>query len=262
VSDASHVDGASVSPWLLGELGLGRWTVAASAGISHQFPEGGRPYGAVAADRPQPERATHSDVSIRRQLTVDVHVEATFYNRREHGVRDRNDGLLAGSARGVELVIERRSPGGLSGWGAYTYGSARYTDAARGETYSADFDQRHALTAFGSYRWRDSTSIGATVRIGTGVPIPGYLSSRGGGLFLGERRNDVRLSAYSRFDLRADRAVRFGERRLNAFVEVVNLFDNSNTAATRGTFGPGGEAIGFVERLTPRRVAAGVTVGF
>jgi hypothetical protein len=262
VSDASHVAGTSVSPWLLGELGLGRFTIAASAGISHQFPEVGRPYGAVAADRLQPERAIHSDLSIRRQVTTEVHVEATLYNRREQGVLDRTNGLLAGSARGVELVIERRSPGSLSGWGAYTYGSARYADSARGETFSADFDQRHALTAFGSYRWRDSTRVGATVRIGTGVPIPGYLSSSGGRLFLGERRNDVRLSAYSRFDLRADQAVRFGERRLHAFIEVVNLFDYSNRDATRGTFGPGGEAIGFVERLTPRRVAAGVTVEF
>ena len=262
VSDASHVAGASVSPWLLGELDLGLWTVAASTGISHQFPEIGRLYGVVASNRLQAERAIHSDVSIRRHVTADVHVEATLYSRREHGVFDRTDGLLDGSARGVELVIERRSPGGLTGWGAYTYGSARYTDAGRGETFSADFDQRHAITAFGSYRWPDSTTVGATLRIGTGVPIPGYLSSRGGNLFIGERRNDVRLSTYSRFDLRADRAFRFGGRRLHAFVEVVNLFDNSNTAATRGTFGPGGEAIGFVERLTPRRVAAGVTVGF
>jgi hypothetical protein len=194
-------------------------------------------------------------------VTADVHVEATLYNRREQGILDSTAGLLAGSARGLELVIERRRLGGLSGWGSYTYGTARYTDA-RGETFSADFDQRHAVTAFGSYRWPDSTNVGATLRIGTGVPIPGYLSSRGGSLFLGDRRNDVRLSTYSRFDLRADRAFRFGERRLRAFVEVVNVFDSSNTAPTRGTFGPGGEAIGFVERLTPRRFAAGVAVGF
>jgi hypothetical protein len=262
ISGASHAADTAVSPWLLGELGLGLWTIAASTGISHQFAERARPNGVFATERLQTERAFHADVTVRRQVTRAVQVEATIYRRREQGVFDRIDGLLEGSARGIELVIERRSSGGLSGWGAYTYGRASYTDAARGETFPADFDQRHAVTAFASYRWRDSTSVGATVRLGTAVPIPGYLSSRRGNLFIGDRRNNVRLSTYSRFDLRADRAFRFAGRRLQAFVEVVNLFDSANAAATRGAFGPGGEAIGFVERLTPRRFAAGVSVGF
>jgi hypothetical protein len=261
-SGASHVAGPSVSPWLLGELGIGRWTIAASTGLSHQFPEVERAYRVRASELFQPERAFHADVGIRRQLTPQVRWEATLYQRQERGILDRDDNRLAGSARGVELVIERRSTSGLSGWGAYSYGRARHTDAVRGETFWADFDQRHAVAAFGTYRWRDSTSVGATLRIGTGVPLAGYLSSRGEDLFIGERRNDVRLATYSRFDVRADRAFRFGDSRLVAFVEVVNVFNRSNTAAARGTFGPGGAALGFVERLTPRRASAGVTVGF
>jgi hypothetical protein len=261
-SGASHVSGAAVSPWLLGELAMGRWTLAASTGISHQFPELGRGDKTAAADRVQPERAIQADVGIRQQLTAAVRWEVTLYERREQGLFDRRDGRLAGSARGVELVVERRSATGLSGWGAYTFGRARHTDAERGETFWADFDQRHAVAAFGMYRWPDSTGVGATLRIGTGVPIPGYLAYRGEDLFVGERRNAVRLAAYSRFDVRADRAFQIGNRRLHAFVEIVNLFNRSNTAAARGTFGFGGEAVGFVERLSPRRASAGVTFGF
>jgi hypothetical protein len=262
VSGASHVSGPSVSPWLLGELEMGRWTLAASTGASHQFPEVGRADRFAATGRSRPERAVHADVSIRHQLTADVRWEATLYQRREEGILDRTDGLLTGSARGFELIVERHGTSGVSGWAAYTYGRARQTDAERLETFWADFDQRHAVAAFGMYRWPDSTSVGATLRIGTGVPIPGYLSYRGDDLFVGERRNDVRLSTYSRFDVRADRAFPFGGRRLHAFVEVVNLFNHSNTAAARGTFGFGGEAIGVVERLTPRRASAGVIVQF
>jgi hypothetical protein len=261
-SGASHVSGAAVSPWLLGELAIGRWTLAASTGASHQFPEVGRAYQFTAAGRLQPERALHADVSLRHQLTTDVRWEATLYQRREQGILDRGDDQLTGSARGFELIVERRSTNGLSGWGAYTYGRTRHADAERRETFWADFDQRHAVAAFGTYRWPDATTIGATLRIGTGVPIPGYLSYRGNDLFVGERRNEVRLSTYSRFDVRVDRPFQVGGRRLHAFVEVVNLFDRSNTAAARGTFGLGGEAIGFVEPLTPRRASAGVTFGF
>jgi hypothetical protein len=83
------------------------------------------------------------------------------------------------------------------------------------------------------YRWPDSTTVGATLRLGTGVPMG---------------RNGMRLSTYSRFDVRVDRAFRFADRRLHGFVEVVNLFNRSNTT--------------LVERLTPRRFSAGVTVGF
>jgi hypothetical protein len=262
VSGATHMSGASVSPWLLGELGMGRWTVAASTGMSHQYPEVGRAPGSSASDPAQPESALHADLSIRRQLAADVRWEATLYQRRERGILDRTGSRLAGSARGFELVVDRRRATGLSGWSAYTYGRARHRDAGRGETFSADFDQRHAVAAFGMYRWPDSTGVGATVHVGTGVPIPGYLSSQGDRLFIGERRNAVRLSTYSRLDVRADRAFRVGDRRLHGFVEVVNVFNRSNTAAARGTVGSGGEAIGFVERLTPRRFSAGVTVSF
>jgi hypothetical protein len=240
---------------------MGRWTLAASAGASHQFPEVGRAYRFTAPGRFQPERAIHTDVSLRHQLTAAVRWEATLYQRREQGILDRSDGRLTGSARGFELILERRSTSGVSGWTAYTYGRARQRDAERLETFWADFDQRHAIAAFGMYRWPDSTSVGATWRIGTGVPIPGYLSYRGNDLFVGERRNEVRLSTYSRFDVRADRAFQLGNRRVQAFVEIVNLFNRSNTAAARGTFGFGGEAVGFVQRLTPRRVSAGVTFG-
>ena len=262
VSGASHVSGVSVSPWLLGELDVGRWTLAASTGMSHQYPEIGRAHRLPMPNPRLPETAIHADVSIRRQLTADVRWETTLYQRRERGILDRNGSRLAGSTRGFELVVERRSTTGLTGWGAYTYGRARHMDAERGETFWADFDQRHAMAAFGMYRWPDSTTVGATLRIGTGVPIPGYLSSRGEELFIGERRNAVRLSTYSRFDVRADRAFRVGDRGLHAFVEVVNVLNRSNTAAARGTFGFGGEAFGFVERLTPRRASAGVTFGW
>jgi hypothetical protein len=266
VSGASHTTGAAITPWLAAELPVRRrWTIAASTGLSHQFPEVGRAYGLASSDRLRPERAIHLDVSVRQQLTADLRWQATLYQRRERSIVDGdylNGTRLAGSARGFEIVVERQRTSGLSGWGAYSYGWARQADAGRGETFWADFDQRHAITAFGAYRWPDTTSLGATLRIGSGVPIPGYVSSRGKDLLIGERRNEVRLSPYARIDVRADRTFRLGGPRLQAFVEVVNLLNRANMGATAGTFGPGGEAIGFIERLSPRRASAGMTVGF
>jgi len=280
VSDASHIAGTAVSPWLLGELRAGeRWTVSAAAGLSHQFPEIGNAERDPGTRELRPEAATHVDVGVRHQLTSNVHWGVTLYKRRERGVLDvpirgaatdpdlavisaRDNGPLAGSAGGVEVVLERRNVGGLSGWVAYTYGHARQSDARRDETFWADFDQRHSITAFGAYRWRDTTSLGATLRVGSGAPIPGYLSSRAEGLSLSDRRNDVRLPCYARLDVRADRGFQLVGRRFQAFVEVVNVLDRANAGPTSGSFAVNGEAIGFVERLAPRRASAGLTFGF
>jgi RNA polymerase sigma factor (sigma-70 family) len=100
------------------------------------------PDNALHPGRFQPERAIHADVSLRHQLTAAVRWEATLYQRREQGILDRGDGRLTGSARGFELILERRSTSGVSGWTAYTYGRARHTDVERLETFWADFDQR------------------------------------------------------------------------------------------------------------------------
>jgi hypothetical protein len=280
VSDASHIAGPMVTPWFSAELGVGRrWTIGASTGLSHQSLEVGRAYAVPSFDRTQPESAAHLDVSIRQQLTANLRWQATLYQRRERSILDvsplleeidpvnaiagiRGESRLAGSAHGLEIVMERQSPSGFSGWGAYTYGWARQTDPGRGQTFWADFDQRHAMTAFGVYRWRNSTNLGATLRIGSGAPISGYLSSRGTDLFIGTVRNAVRLPTYARLDVRAGRSFAVRGQRLHVFVEAVNLLDRVNIGATAGSFGPDGRAVGFIEPLTPARATAGVTVGF
>jgi hypothetical protein len=263
VSGASHVAGTAVSPWLLGEFRAGRrWTISASTGLSHQFPDTGDAGRLLVAADARAESAVHVDVGVRQQMTSNVHWGATVYQRRERGVFDKHQDSLAGSARGIELVVERRSSSGLSGWGAYAYGRARQRNVRGGETFGADYDQRHSITGFGAHRWRDTTSVGATLRIGSGIPIPGYLSYRGEGLFLSDQRNEVRLPSYARLDVRADRAFQLGGRRFQGFVEVVNVLDRTNIGPAFGSFGVNGEAIGFVERLAPRRASAGVTFGF
>ena len=139
------------------------------------------------------------------------------------------------------------SVGVLAAWraGARTYGSARHTDAGRGETFSADFDQRVT-------RLRHSGRTAGPIRPASARRCASARASRSPAichLALGIclSANDVTTCGsrrISRFDLRADRAFRLGGRRLHAFVEVVNLFDNSNTAATRGTFGPAANRLG------------------
>ena len=128
----------------------------------------------------------------------------------------RFENALTGSSRGVELTIARQSDTGLTGWIGYSYGVARHVDAARAEAFSADFDQRHAINVTGVAALPRAAIVGLTFRGGTNVPIPGYLELQNGQLFAGDERNRVRLPAYARLDVRAERTFHLRARRITA----------------------------------------------
>jgi outer membrane receptor protein involved in Fe transport len=167
ISESTLVRERAVSRWILGAWSFRPgWRLDVSAGVAHQFP----PLGDVPAEREarslRPERAMSIDVGIEQRLTPTVRWQATLFGRDERdivGGLDRGPWLatalgpsprvsmafptlLDGASRGLELLVARKSDAGLSGWVAYSHARTRYTDRAQGETYWADFDQRHALS--------------------------------------------------------------------------------------------------------------------
>jgi hypothetical protein len=283
VTSSSLLPRPAITRWLLGEWSVRPgWTVNASAGVSHQPPEL-RYVNAYAGPPPaRSERAAYVDVGIehpvghtgRWQLVVFDRKESDILREPDLNIRVVGESIvkpadselsrnsLRGSSRGVELVVERQAAVGLSGWAAYSYGRSRYTDTDRHETFWADFDQRHGANLFGVYRFSHA-SVGATLRAGTNFPIPAYVTARDGGLFVADRRNQVRLPAYARLDVRADRDFESFGRRLRVFVEVINVTNRVNVGAAPGSIRPStGEAIGFTRTLFPRRVSAGLLIEF
>jgi outer membrane cobalamin receptor len=284
VTKSSLVRNPTVTRWILGQWAFAPgWALDASAGLTYQMPNLRYLNRGAPSLEPRPERARHLDIAIERRLAESVRWQATVFTRNESDVlRDPEvhprlvdavevptldesccANALQGSSRGIELMVERRSSTGLSGWAAYSFGKTRYTDASRAETFWADFDQRHALNLFGVYRFSDRTSVGATWRAGTNFPIPGYLEARNGGLFVGHRRNQVRLPAYSRLDVRADRTLESFGGRVTLSVEVLNVMNRVNVGIANGSVRPStGEAVGFTDTLLPRSLSAGALVRF
>ena len=288
VGDSTLVQRRAVDPWLRAEWAAGpRWLVHGSTGAMHQFPALEHLQGWAGATELRPERATYADLGIGQRLSSSVRWDATVFLRRERdalrepglhlrlvdGVLGRvDDGLdgvvhrfengLSGSARGVELKIER-SHAAFSGWVGYAYGVARYTDAARDETYPADFDQRHAINASALVALPREIRAGLTFRGGTNFPVPGYFVTRAGHLFAGDERNQVRLPAYARLDVRAERTFRYAGRRFTLFGEALNMLNRANVGLADGVImRDSGEALGFTERLFPRLVTGGVRFDF
>jgi hypothetical protein len=237
------------SPWIQTEATLpARLTVRAGAGIYQQFPDFQHVIGAYAGTSLPPERSTHADFSIEHRVSPSVRAQIAIYHRRDEDVIRRPDAdtrlvagrlvrgstaarfetRLDGYARGIELVVQRSSPSGLSGWFSYAYGENRYADRVTRQSFWGDLDQRHTLNAYLFYRFTPRFSASVKYRSGSNFPIPGYYARQGDSYFVGEERNELRLPVYGRLDLRANRTFGWGRRRLTLFAEVINVLDQDN----------------------------------
>jgi hypothetical protein len=173
-------------------------------------------------------------------------------------------------------VVRRDAADGFSGWAGYGYGRLRYTDDQTGEQFWADADQRHTVSLYGNYRLSSRSSVSARFRYGSNYPIAGYIgtapSSLGnnpsieGGrpLFssLVSERNTLRLPAYSRLDVRADRAFNWSGRRLVLFVDVANVLNRTNLRNSSYSVDRAGRVFDTTESLMPIVPSGGLVFEF
>ena len=204
------------SPWVQAEVRLSpALKIRGGAGIHRQAPGFEEVVGLRAGTALQPERAVHADVGVERALGRDARLQVTIYHRQESGllrlpdseprivagvlippsVTSRWVNALDGYARGVELLLQRRSSNGLTGWVSYSFGVNRYEDTITGERFDGDVDQRHTFNAYGMYRVTDRFSLAAKLRIGSNVPVTGYWDQRGEEYFVGTDAQRVSHSA-------------------------------------------------------------------
>lgn len=283
--DRSTLTGVTTgSPWLQAEWMLGRGvSLRGGTGVYRQFPEFEQVIGAFGRESNTGERAVQHDVGVEGRVSSSTRWQVTLYDREERDFMRRigaetrvvADFLVRGSstaqfanrlegyARGVELLLQRRDPNGLSGWISYAYGKNRYHDTLNGERFWGDLDQRHTLNVYAFYRLSDRTSLSSKLRMGSNFPAPGYYTGRDGSYFVSSRRNDLRLPVYARLDVRANRAFNWSRKRLTLFAEVMNVLNRDNLrfelpsidSRTR-------EARGLFETLIPIVPSAGVLIEF
>ena len=146
-SHQTIVDRDAFSPWLLTEWRVSSaWSVRLAGGISHQYPDIAQALGPGGSALLEPERAETMDVAIEHRIGETVRWRVGAYARQDRRflrLEDSEDRLedgeivrpigpgewrnaLEGTARGVELMVQRQSPEGLSGWVAYAYGRTQY----------------------------------------------------------------------------------------------------------------------------------------
>ena len=291
------IDRTTSSPWMTGEWRSRTTRLRGGAGIYRQSPDLTMLNGLNRSPDLRPERATHTDLGIVQTFHHSVSLQVTAYRRDERDVlriaasepRRLADGTtvlgrgdapwsnrLTGAAHGVEAILRRDAPDSLAGWIAYAYAQHRYEDEVTSERFWSDYDQRHSLSAYALYRLSNRSSLGAKFRYGSNYPITGYVgrqafSPNAPPLFGGERplffgltdqRNTLRLPAYARLDVRADRTVSWSERRVTLFVEVANVLNRRNVRNVPYSVGRNGQLTDVTDSLLPIVPSAGFVIEF
>ena len=282
--DRSSYWGTTGSPWVLIESRLSSsLRLRAGAGIYRQFPGFEESYGFRAGSDLVPERAVHVDVGLEQMIGSSTRFQVTLYNRDEKDVlRLPNSELrvvngrlippsstsewtnaLDGYARGVELLVQRRSTTGVSGWLSYSLGFNRYHDTTTDESFDGDYDHRHTFNAYALYRVSSKFSLAGKLRAATNVPAVGYWEEREGAYYVSTTRNELRLPPYARLDLRLNRTFNRPSSRITLFVEFMNVLNRENVRFTPpGVNGRTGQAFGLFESMIPFVPSAGVLVEF
>ena len=290
VSGGGRVDHSTIthdtagSPWLQAELRLrGSLKLRAGTGIYRQFASIADATYAFEPGDLRAERAYHADLGLEQALGSSARWQATFYNREERDVLrlpnfepridERNNltvgfpypagNSLDGFARGVELLVQRRSNTGLSGWTSYSYGVNRYRDRLTGERFDGDYDQRHTFNAYGLYRVTNRFSLAGKLRIGSNTPAIGYWTERNGAYFVASDRNTLRVPLYSRLDVRANRTFNWEKKRLTLFIEVLNALGRDNVRYETPSVNPRThQAFGIFSSMIPFVPSAGILIEF
>jgi hypothetical protein len=275
---ATRTGGFAQLRWTAGPL-----TIRGGAGVYRQYPDFDQVIGDLGQPDARAQRATQFDLGFEQRLGPSMRWQVTLYDREEEGffrrpgaetrlvlgrvVRGSTSApyraSLDGYARGVELLVQRKSTSGISGWFSYSFGRNRFSDRLTRESYWGDLDQRHTLNLYVFYRISDRTSVSVKLRAGSNVPAPGYYTQMGDDYFVSSSRNDVRLPIYSRVDLRGNRTFNWSRKRLTLFGEIMNVLNRDNVRFNPpGVNTSTGRVSGLFETMIPIVPSAGILIEF
>jgi len=195
-----------------------------------------------------PTRSNHALGALEQRLGARTRVRAEYYNRVDRDLpyqplydpRLVNGKLvvpaanplylnsLRGYARGFEVFVQRSSANRATGWVSYAFGRTEMRDGVTNSRFPSDYDQRHTLNIYGGYRLKPTVNLSAKVSYGSGFPIPGYLQQVGALYYLSNVRNQLRMAAYQRVDVRVNKSWTKDKWKLTLFGEVINLTDRTN----------------------------------
>jgi hypothetical protein len=217
-------------------------------GQNAQFPDVRDTFSIYGNRGLRPERATHYVAAVEQRLGRLTRLRVEAYQRSDRDllfrpflearlVRDSilgdNFGApltnsLRGTARGIDIFLQRRTANRWNGWISYSLSSTTMHDGVTDLRFPSDQDQRHGVNAYLGYRLRPSVNLSAKWTYGSGFPVPGFFQKSGDTFVLAPARNLARLDAYQRTDMRINKSKTFDRWKLTIYAEVVNILNRPN----------------------------------
>lgn len=225
-----------------------RLKLSAAYSQQAQFPDFRELYGEFRNPELRAERTSHWIVALEQLLNEKVRFRIEGYDVKARGLIFSPltefrlvNGMIAspltgnvlrnaarGHSRGVEVMLQRRSANKLSGWLSYNFGTTKLRDDFNGLRFASDFDQKHTVNLYGSYRLTQSLNVSSKYRYGSNFPIAGFFRQEGGAYFLSDQRNQLRVPSYSRLDVRLNKSFHFDRLKLTLYGEVLNVMSRTN----------------------------------
>jgi hypothetical protein len=237
-------DVAAVSPQASASLALAQGTrIQLGFGEYVQYPEIPLLTSALGSRGLLPIRSNHVLAAVEQRLGPRTRIRAEYYNRADRDLpfqplydprlvngklvvpaaSPRYLNSLRGYARGFEVFVQRSSANRATGWVSYAFGRTGMRDSVTANRFPSDYDQRHTLNIYGGYRLKPTVNLSAKVSYGSGFPMPGYLQQVGTLYYLSNVRNQLRMRAYARTDVRVNKSWTKDKWKLTLFGEVINL---------------------------------------
>jgi len=195
-----------------------------------------------------PLRSNHVIAAIERKLNERTRFRVEFYNRADRDLSYQSlvdprlvegkvfippvspvwANSLRGYSRGAEIFLQRSSANRFTGWVSYAWGKTSMRDGITGSRFPSDFDQRHTVNIYGSYRLRPSVNVSVHSSYGSGFPIPGYLTLTNGTYFLAAEKNRLRIDYYQRTDFRVNKSWTRDKWKITLYGELLNISNRAN----------------------------------
>ncbi|MBC8066816.1 MAG: TonB-dependent receptor, partial [Deltaproteobacteria bacterium] len=229
-------------------------TVTAAIGIHNQQPT--RPENDPVFGNPdlQPERALHSSLGVEQRFGAGWSVGVTAFHKHlwklasaspdlesdgQGGLRpELFDNAGVGRVFGGELLLRKDLTRNLYGWVAYTVSKSEIRQRPGDDFQLFDFDQTHILTLIASYRLPRGWQVGSRFRVVSGEPITarsrGVTQLYDGDQFPleGPWNGGGRQRAFHQLDLRVDKVWTLRRIRINAYLDIQNLYNAKNPEFT------------------------------
>ena len=211
-------------------------------GIYNQTPIPAQLSSSIGNPALKSSQASHYILELKRQISQDTEIKMAAYykNLADLVTADEEAAYLnqgAGYAQGTEIFLRHRRGNRFFGWVSYAYALSKRRDRPDEPYRLYSFDQTHVATFAASYNLTPTWEIGAKWQYRTGNPYTPVEDAtirfdprNGEPIYVPiyAETNSDRLPPYHRLDLRVSKTYQFGNWKLGAFLELLNVYNRKN----------------------------------